>query len=96
MNRIELSDDEWDRLRPKIKKLPGIQVGYLTPVDGLLVRLCGYYVRGRSGECYRQLMVNGTASSSDFRGGAPLAPGKNCRVILLNQLINKMFLWMVQ
>jgi len=27
MNRIELSDDEWDRLRPKIKKLPGIQVG---------------------------------------------------------------------
>lgn len=27
MNRIELSDDEWDRLWPKIKKLPGIQVG---------------------------------------------------------------------
>jgi len=93
MNRIELSDDEWLRLLPVVKKLPGIQVG--------LPDTCRRFISAalwilRSGECYRQLMVNGTASSSDFRGGAPLAPGENCWIILLNQLIYKMFLWMVQ
>jgi hypothetical protein len=47
MNRIELSDDEWIRLLPVVKKLPGIQVAaYPTSVDGLLVLPCGYYVRG--------------------------------------------------
>jgi len=36
MNRIELSNDEWDRLWPKIKKLQGIHVGLPDTCRGFI------------------------------------------------------------
>ncbi|MEQ1622840.1 MAG: transposase [Methylococcales bacterium] len=93
MNRIELSDGEWLRLLPIVKKLPRIHVG--------LADTCRRFISAalwilRSGAQWRVLPAAHGKWNSVFRGGAPRAPGRNCWFILLNPLIYKMCPWMAQ